>query len=118
VYKLSPNGSNWTETTLYSVVQNGHAVGRLFRDSAGNLYNATQDGGAFNYGQIFQLTPSGGNWIYTDLHDFTGGSDGGNPIGGVIVDSSGNVYGTAWFGGANLCGGGSYSCGTVWEITP
>ncbi|MFZ0792912.1 MAG: choice-of-anchor tandem repeat GloVer-containing protein [Candidatus Korobacteraceae bacterium] len=118
VWELSPSGSNYTFTLLYSVPGSGFAVGRLARDSHGNLYEALQNGGANNNGQIFELTPSNGNWIFTDLHDFTNGNDGGEPIGGVVLDSSGNIYGTALFGGANACGGGSYGCGTVWEITP
>jgi hypothetical protein len=51
-----------------------------------------------------------GGWIYTDLHDFTGGSDGEYPYSNVIFDASGSLYGTAQ-GGAN-------GQGVVWEITP
>ena len=120
VYELSPSGSNYTFTLLYSVTGSGYAVGRLLRDSHGNLYEALQEGGTYNDGQIFELTPSNGNWIFTDLHDFTGGTDGANPLGGVVMDSSGNLYGTALFGGTNsTCGsGGTSGCGNVWEITP
>jgi len=118
VYKLTPNGGNWTETTLYSVPNTGFAVGRLVRDSAGNLYNALQGGGGFGAGQIFELMPAGSNWIYVDLYDFTGGTDGSNAVGGVVLDSSGNIYGTTTFGGANTCGGGAYGCGNLWRIIP
>ena len=118
VYKLTNSGGNWTETTIYSVPNAGYAVGRLVKDSAGNLYNALQGGGGFGEGQIFELMPSNGNWNYVDLYDFTGGTDGANAIGGVVVDSSGNIYGTATFGGANTCGSGAYGCGTAWKITP
>jgi uncharacterized repeat protein (TIGR03803 family) len=118
VFELSPSGSNYIFTLLYSVPVSGFAVGRVARDSSGNLYEALQNGGANNDGQIFELTPSNGNWIFTDLHDFTGGSDGSNPIGGVVLDSSGNIYGTSLFGGSNTCGNGAYGCGNVWEITP
>jgi hypothetical protein len=55
------------------------------------------------------VTESGGKWTYKDLHDFTGGSDGGYPGGGVTVDSKGNLYGTAVLGGAD-------KFGVVWEI--
>lgn len=118
VWELSPSGSNYTFTLLYSVPVSGFAVGRVARDSHGNLYEALQNGGANNDGQIFELTPSNGNWMFNDLHDFTGGSDGSNPIGGVVLDSSGNIYGTSLFGGANTCGNGAYGCGNVWEIAP
>ena len=119
VYELSPSGGgNWTETTIYSVPVAGYAVGRLFLDSAGNLYNALQGGGGFGLGQIFELMPSNGSWTYVDLYDFVGAPNAANPIGGVVLDSSGNIYGTTAFGGTNTCGGGSYECGTAWKITP
>jgi isoaspartyl peptidase/L-asparaginase-like protein (Ntn-hydrolase superfamily) len=56
--------------------------------------------------------------LTTNLQDFTGGADGANPIGGVAVDASGNLYGTTSLGG--MTGGNCYTqgCGVVWEITP
>lgn len=116
VYKLSPSGGNWTFTLLYSVPGSGFTVGRIVRDSSGNLYNLLQNGGASNVGQLFKLTPSGGNWLYTDLYDFTGGTDGAVPLDSVVVDSSGNIYGTAWGGGTHPCGAGR-GCGVVFAIT-
>ena len=80
-------------------------------DAAGNLYGTTIGAGTYSCGSVFKLTASGGGWIYTSLHDFTGGIDGGYPIGNVIFDASGNLYGTASQAGA-------YGYGTVWEITP
>jgi hypothetical protein len=80
-------------------------------DPSGNLYEALAAGGALGYGQILKLTPSNGNWVYTDVYDFTDGNDGFGPYGGVVLDLSGDIYGTAGGGGT---GGG----GTVWEITP
>jgi hypothetical protein len=56
----------------------------------------------------------GSGWTYTSLHDFTGGADGAQPFGGLIIGSNGNLFGTA-------SGGGScppYVCGVVFEITP
>ncbi len=117
VYELSPSGGgNWTLTTIYSIVGNGFTVGRLVLDS-GNLYEVSQSGGAFGVGQVFKLTPTNGSWTFTDLHDFTGVTDGGTGLGGVAFDASGNLYGTAWGGSANSCAGG-FGCGTVWQITP
>ena len=46
-------------------------------------------------GLVFKLTPSSNGWIYTDLHDFTGGDDGCYPWEGVALDGQGNLYGTA-----------------------
>jgi uncharacterized repeat protein (TIGR03803 family) len=80
-------------------------------DTAGNLYGTTNSSGAYLQGNVFKLAPSGGGWTFTSLHDFTGGNDGGNPWGNVILDANGNLYGTASSGGA-------YGAGVVWEITP
>ena len=58
------------------------------------------------------MTHSGNGWTCTDLQDFTGSNnDGENPVGGVALDASGNLYGTTSAGGAN-------GAGVVWEITP
>ena len=80
-------------------------------DSAGNLYGASYANGPYGYGNVFKLTQSNGSWTYTDLYDFTGGSDGANPIGSLILDSSGNIFGTTSKGGAN-------GNGVAFEITP
>lgn len=85
-------------------------------DSQGNFYGVTGCDGSLGYGNVFKLTPSGDGWVYTDLHDFTGGPDGADPAAAVVLDASGNIYGTADSGGNNqACDGG---CGVIWEITP
>jgi uncharacterized repeat protein (TIGR03803 family) len=114
VYELTPNGSNWTYNLLYTVPYNGgFGYGRVVLDSSGDVYESLQAGGAFGHGQILKLTH--GSWIYTDLYDFTDGTDGASPYSGVTVDSSGNVFGTTLIGGGTGCNRG---CGVVWEITP
>jgi len=84
-------------------------------DSSGNMFGTTNAGGASQVGIVWELTPSG---VCTDLHDFGGaitntngesGPDGSQPQAGVVIDGSGNVYGTAYFGGLN-------GDGIVWEI--
>lgn len=119
VYQLSPSRGSWQESVLYnftgpSVTEYGYAMAR---DSAGNLYGASSYGGPSQHGNVFKLSFSGGQWIYTDLHDFDDPVNGEIPVGGVAVDANGNVYGTTSGGGtpSNNC---PYGCGTVWEITP
>jgi uncharacterized repeat protein (TIGR03803 family) len=65
--------------------------GRLVEDTAGNLYGVTVDGGTAGQGMVFKISPSG---TETVLHNFTGGSDGGNLYGGLVLDTAGNLYGT------------------------
>jgi uncharacterized repeat protein (TIGR03803 family) len=96
---------------LTSLTGTDGPVASLTMDASGKLYGTTFMDDSYGYGSVFELTPSGGNWTYTDLHDFTGGSDGGYPGGGVTLDSSGNLYGTAVLGGAN-------NFGVIWQITP
>ncbi len=110
VFKLT--AGNWTYSVLASLTGAGGPLrGELTMDSAGNIYGTTYADGTYNLGSVFELTPLGGSYTYIDLHDFTGGGDGRNPLGGVTLDSSGNLYGAA-------SGGGTHGGGTVWEITP
>jgi uncharacterized repeat protein (TIGR03803 family) len=94
--------------------------GRLIFDSAGNLYGTTSVGGAYGYGNVFQLTPgANGKWTKKTLHNFNI-ADGSNPGGDLIFDTAGNLYGTTAQGGDFFtCDGGTaYGCGTVFEMTP
>ena len=75
-------------------------------DSSGNLYGTAYADGAFSYGSAFKLAQSNGVWAYTSLHDFTGSSDGGNPISNVVSNVSGNLYGTTYNGGTGDCDNG------------
>ena len=111
VFQLVRSGGSWNLGMVYAFSGHNGPFGNLAMDTAGNLYGATFGEGAFGYGSIFTLTPGNGSWTYTDLHDFSGGADGGNPTGGVALDANGNLYGTASVGGT--CG----NCGVVWEIT-
>jgi hypothetical protein len=118
-FELSPSGSGWTPTILYNFGQGTSGstpLSTLVMDAAGNLYGTTQLGGQFGFGTAFKLTRSQGSWLYTSLHDFTSGSDGGNPYGQLILDDAGNVFGTTEAGG-NACRQGP-GCGVVFEITP
>ena len=62
-------------------------------------------------GNVFTLTPSAGGWTYSDLYDFTRGSDGGNSLGSLVLDANGNLSGTTE-------GGGSNGDGVIFEIIP
>ncbi len=100
-----------TVTTLYSFTggdDGATPVAGLFQGTDSNFYGMTTRGGVNDTGTVFQITPDG---TLTTLHGFTGGADGGYPLGGVIQGSDGNFYGTTSQGGAN-------NTGTVFQITP
>jgi uncharacterized repeat protein (TIGR03803 family) len=96
VYKLSSTGA---ETVLYSFTgpPDGSGPGQgVLRDSSGNLYGTTVDGGANYWGTVWEVDSTGKETV---LYNFTGGTDGGYPNGGLIRDASGNLYGTTNYGG-------------------
>lgn len=119
VFELSPGGDGWTYSQIYSIVGygNGPEDTPVF-DSAGNLYVTSSFSGG-NPGELFKLTPSGGSWTYTSLHIFTGGSDGGLPVGNVVLGANGTMFGTTVEGGSrNGSCAGQGGCGVVYEVTP
>jgi len=109
IFKLSAN--TWTYSPIYSFSGTGGPTERLVMDAAGNLYGTTCLDGLYGYGSVFKLTRGAGGWTYSTLHDFTGGADGSTPWSGLVLDSSGNLYGTTTYGG-------TYGQGVIFEITP
>lgn len=123
VFKLTPSIAVWSFELLYSFTDGGVPQGKLLIDADGNLYGATAYGGAFRWGSVFELQYRNGQWSYRSLHDFTGGSDGANPVGSLVLDVNGKLYGTTTMGGAGTGTGGCplsgyIGCGVVFEITP
>jgi uncharacterized repeat protein (TIGR03803 family) len=106
VFKLTPNvDGTWTESVLYSFCSvarcfdGRNPVAALTSDQAGNLYGTTQYGGnSSGNGTVFKLTlHQDGSWTHQVLHSFcsrSNCSDGGFPMGAVIFDQAGNLYGT------------------------
>jgi uncharacterized repeat protein (TIGR03803 family) len=125
VFELTPQqGGLWAETVLYSFCSlpqcaDGESPGGgLARDVQGNIFGTTYRGGSYQNcpdacGVVFELTASGTESV---LHNFTGRSDGADPMAGLAMDSSGNLYGTTQAGGASCYG--QYTCGVVFKITP
>ena len=118
VFELSPaTRGPWKFTRLYAFsdkhTQYGfYPSGTPVLDSAGNLYCVTGEGGAFEYGVVFKLALSSGVWHETVLHSFNfTAHDGAAPYGGMVSDSSGNLY------GADMSGG-KYGVGAIFEISP
>jgi hypothetical protein len=117
VFELKPSGGSWTFVLLHSFqFEGGGSVASLVMDGAGNLYGTQYGYG--NGGSVFKLMPSNGSWTFIDLYAFTGGSDGGNPVGSVTLDGSGSLYGTTQAGGTGNYPCQNDGCGVVWEIAP
>ncbi|MEJ0047821.1 MAG: choice-of-anchor tandem repeat GloVer-containing protein [Rhodospirillales bacterium] len=112
VFELSPTANSWTLKVLADLPAGaGGPVAALTMDAAGNLYGTNYMNGANGVGSVFKLTNVSGSWKYQVLHDFAGAAGGSYPGGGVVLDSNGNLFGTAGSGGA-------YGWGVAYEITP
>jgi uncharacterized repeat protein (TIGR03803 family) len=110
VFKITPAG---VESIVYSFGANGAgdgalASGNLMQGSDGTFYGTTLIGGTSGQGTVFKVTPQGAESV---LYSFTGGNDGGGPESNLVLDSEGNLYGTA-------SGGGTHNDGTVFKLTP
>jgi uncharacterized repeat protein (TIGR03803 family) len=127
VFEMSPSGSSWTFSTLH-VFRGGNdgsaPQAALTMDSSGNLYGTTSTGGGTcslqggGCGTVFKLTrSSAGKWTETVLHRFNKTSDGSIPLGSLILDSSGNLYGTTQFSGL-ISSNCQFGCGMVFKLTP
>lgn len=106
VYQLTPGAHGWTERIIHAFTGGvdglGGSAGRPLLDAAGNLYGIATGGGAHSAGCIFELTPTAtGAWKSTTLYSFPGEPDAASPYGSFVADAKGNLYGTAYYGGAN-----------------
>jgi uncharacterized repeat protein (TIGR03803 family) len=116
VFELTPSGSGYTETILHNFAgspDGAYPFAGVVFDAAGNLYGTTGNGGTgrgcdFGCGTAFQLTPSGGSWQESDLLNFDQGStgmDGGYYVySPLLLDSTGNLYGTTIYSRTELDG--------------
>jgi uncharacterized repeat protein (TIGR03803 family) len=78
-------------------------------DATGNLYGttmlgATQTSCGGGCGTLFKLSPASTGWTYKVVHQFGTGTDGFHPAGDLVLDASGNMYGTTLAGGAQGSG--------------
>jgi uncharacterized repeat protein (TIGR03803 family) len=116
VYKVSSTGE---ETVFYNFQGGADAenpTSGLILDSSDNLYGASPYGGTGCGGEgcgvVFTISNAG---VETMLYSVPGGADGANPVAGVVRDSKGNLYGTAFDDGSDNCSDG---CGIVFKLTP
>jgi uncharacterized repeat protein (TIGR03803 family) len=130
VLGLAFSATAWAarETVLYTFPEDGstgnYPESALVADKAGNLYGTTLFGGVnpvncsngFGCGTVFELSPPsqpGGAWTETVLYEFQGGGDGEGPQCTLVIDDSGNLYGTSSYGYPSI----SFGL-VVWELSP
>jgi uncharacterized repeat protein (TIGR03803 family) len=116
VYELNQSNGTWSITYLYSFGPMLGADGNNPNGVTyfhGALFGTTIYGGKNQSGTVFAVWPnSDGGWSESILHNFAASSnDGQRPVGGVALDSKGNIYGTTIFGGYN-------EGGIVFELSP
>jgi uncharacterized repeat protein (TIGR03803 family) len=112
----------WNEHVLHTFADVAGGTGpqavSLAFDSAGKIYGTTGGGGLYNSGATFELTPTSGGYTESLLHSFGNGTDGRDPLAGVVLDAAGNVYGTTLLGGTGSLQTCHGTCGTVYQLVP
>jgi uncharacterized repeat protein (TIGR03803 family) len=134
-YELVPpvgDATAWSLVPLHAFTGGGdgaNPISALTFDAQGNLYGTTFSDGVSGTsgGTVFQLAPNAGAMSETVLHTFTAASikgagspfDGGLPYGGLLLDATGNIYGTTLIGGGGqIIPGEASNAGTVFKVSP
>ncbi len=112
VFKLSPKSRETVPHSFAEPPDGAYPLSGLVADANNNLYGTTVVGGKFGAGTVFKLDRAGKEKV---LYSFRGGTDGGYPWANLVLDQSGNVYGTASEGGDLTCDAGS-GCGVVFKM--
>jgi uncharacterized repeat protein (TIGR03803 family) len=134
VFEFAPNNmGSGTFTLLYTFLGGSDGAGPnlgIIMGKKGELYGTTANGGDGacqleehppGCGTVFELSPQkDGKRKEHVLYAFQGGTgDGGDPLGNLLADGSGNLYGTTVAGGVTTCDwSGVQGCGTVFELSP
>jgi len=109
-YRITTNGALTTLHGFSGGTDGGYPNAGLVQAADGNFYGTTYLGGQYGYGTAFRITTNG---ALTTLHAFSGGTDGGYAISGLIQATDGLLYGTATYGN-----GGVFRMTTSGTFTP
>jgi hypothetical protein len=134
---LTQKNGGWSETVLhiFGGKQTGDGAtpaGGLIVNDSNKLYGTTAYGGTgdclllggeVGCGTVYEMTSPtvpGGTWNETVIYSFQGGTDGYVPVGNLVFDDAGNLYGATYYGGGfGVCDQGIYpNCGTIFELSP
>jgi uncharacterized repeat protein (TIGR03803 family) len=111
----------WNKRELYQFTGLGDGAwpfAALTFDQAGNVFGTTSYAQGGQYGSVFELSPSHGQWVPTVLYTFTDYYQGGGPFGGVTFDPEGNLWGATELGGHQNCETSGDPCGLIFELSP
>jgi uncharacterized repeat protein (TIGR03803 family) len=114
VFRLTPDGSRYKEAILHTFGGGDDGArpgGNVVANSQGDLFGVTDIGGADGRGTVFELVPSGSRYVEHVIHNFTGGADGGQPLGTPVIDSAGDIFSVTQFGGTT-------DGGVAFELAP
>jgi uncharacterized repeat protein (TIGR03803 family) len=118
VFEATPQAKGgWKVTTPFAfpTTDGNFSQAALIEDGQGNLYGTTDNGGLYNIGTVFELSLSSGKWKERILYEFTGSTyaavNGSFPSAALVMDAAGNLYGTAY-------GGGAKNLGAVFKLSP
>ena len=101
VYKFAPSNGGWNESIVYAFnggIDGEQPTGGVVMNAAGDFFGTCNDNCPI-HGSVYQLAPTGSGYTKSWIYRFTGGTDGYD-ANGLIIDASGNLYGTMSFGGA------------------
>lgn len=113
VFMLTRSNGQWTATSIHDFdgSDGAYPQSSVTLDARGNVYGTAYYAGPNGTGTVFRLTNSGSGWVEDILYSFPNQSDGNGPVGGLVFDPAGNLFGSTFSGGSN--GGG-----TVFELSP
>jgi uncharacterized repeat protein (TIGR03803 family) len=107
-FEIAAGSGSITTLASFDYTNGAYPAGELILDARGNLFGTTANGGADGRGTVFEI--AAGSSSITTLASFNG-ANGTNPLGGLILDARGNLFGTA-------AAGGAYGLGTIFELSP